>query len=327
LIPSWKKGASFVEVAADTYNTMNARSESIEQAPSYRHRLDRGRCIVIVDGFYEWKKQNVPGQPKKQPYFFTSSIKPPSFYVENSELKVNSIDDHQKEVPIDDTYDSMDENQRPYLQLAGLYDYWYDKESQTKYASVTILTTNVAQELAWVHDRMPVILTGQDAVRWLDTKNYTFQKCKDLLRPNPAMIKWFPVTESIGNVKFQGINCIKPVDVKSQKIDSKHNIGAFFKPESKPQASEEFESKFEVEKVAKLKPSFKNDDFDNLHKASECVSPQQTNKKRSIYEINSPASADRKRSRIAATSSPTKQNTQPSLNQFLAPKRTTIDLT
>lgn len=41
-LPAWK------------YPTFNARSEELEQKASYRHAVKAQRCLVLVDGFYEW---------------------------------------------------------------------------------------------------------------------------------------------------------------------------------------------------------------------------------------------------------------------------------
>uniref|UniRef100_A0A2P2K313 Embryonic stem cell-specific 5-hydroxymethylcytosine-binding protein-like n=1 Tax=Rhizophora mucronata TaxID=61149 RepID=A0A2P2K313_RHIMU len=43
----------------------NARSESVGEKPSFRRLLTRTRCLVPVEGFYEWKKDG----SKKQPYY------------------------------------------------------------------------------------------------------------------------------------------------------------------------------------------------------------------------------------------------------------------
>jgi putative SOS response-associated peptidase YedK len=44
---------------------INARSETVATKPSYRHAFKKRRCLVVADGFYEWKKVN----GKKQPYY------------------------------------------------------------------------------------------------------------------------------------------------------------------------------------------------------------------------------------------------------------------
>lgn len=54
LIPSWAKDAK-------TGNQMiNARSETAAEKPSFRRCFARQRCLVLADGFYEWR-QVAPG--------------------------------------------------------------------------------------------------------------------------------------------------------------------------------------------------------------------------------------------------------------------------
>ena len=50
LIPSWAKDESI------GYKMINARSETLEQKPSFRSAFRRRRCLIIADGFYEWQK-------------------------------------------------------------------------------------------------------------------------------------------------------------------------------------------------------------------------------------------------------------------------------
>ena len=49
--------------------------------------------------------------------------------------------------------------------MACLYDEWYDEEKQNTLRSFSILTTEPCTKLAWLHDRMPVILVGTDQAR------------------------------------------------------------------------------------------------------------------------------------------------------------------
>lgn len=35
---------------------INVRSESVWEMPSYERLLERRRCLVATDGFYEWKR-------------------------------------------------------------------------------------------------------------------------------------------------------------------------------------------------------------------------------------------------------------------------------
>jgi putative SOS response-associated peptidase YedK len=57
LVPWWAKD---VKVG---FSSINARAETVDTTRAFRDAWKRGqRCLVVTDGFYEWKK------PEKQPY-------------------------------------------------------------------------------------------------------------------------------------------------------------------------------------------------------------------------------------------------------------------
>lgn len=49
----------------DHFRMFNARSESVKEKASFRRLIPKNRCLVAVEGFYEWKKDG----SKKQPYY------------------------------------------------------------------------------------------------------------------------------------------------------------------------------------------------------------------------------------------------------------------
>jgi putative SOS response-associated peptidase YedK len=54
LVPSWSKdGKGFI----------NARSETIEDKPSFSESFQRRRCLIPADGFYEWERSGKIAQP------------------------------------------------------------------------------------------------------------------------------------------------------------------------------------------------------------------------------------------------------------------------
>ncbi|MED6163536.1 hypothetical protein PIB30_080900 [Stylosanthes scabra] len=61
LIPSFTKKTE----KPDHYKMFNARSESLNEKASFRRLVPKNRCLVAVEGFYEWKK----GGSRKQPYY------------------------------------------------------------------------------------------------------------------------------------------------------------------------------------------------------------------------------------------------------------------
>ncbi|MCB0019705.1 MAG: SOS response-associated peptidase [Anaerolineales bacterium] len=67
LVPSWAKEPSIGS------RMINARSETVAEKPSFRAAYKRRRCLVPMDGFYEWQK--VDGG--KQPHFIHMRDKRP----------------------------------------------------------------------------------------------------------------------------------------------------------------------------------------------------------------------------------------------------------
>jgi putative SOS response-associated peptidase YedK len=48
-------------------STINAKAESLMEKPMWRTPFKKRRCLVVADGFYEWKKLDAK---TKQPYAF-----------------------------------------------------------------------------------------------------------------------------------------------------------------------------------------------------------------------------------------------------------------
>lgn len=63
LIPSWCANEEKAQELRSM--TLNAKSESIFERPSFRQPILKSRCLVFTDGFYEWREFN----KKKYPYF------------------------------------------------------------------------------------------------------------------------------------------------------------------------------------------------------------------------------------------------------------------
>ncbi len=71
LIPSWFKGEKISDIAA---KTLNARSETILEKPSFKNLIGRNHCIIPSNGFFEYQKvgkENVPFfvYPAKDTFF------------------------------------------------------------------------------------------------------------------------------------------------------------------------------------------------------------------------------------------------------------------
>ena len=60
LIPAWAKDPAMGA------KLINARAETLAEKPSFRSAFKYRRCLIPVDGFYEWQRI----EKKKQPYLF-----------------------------------------------------------------------------------------------------------------------------------------------------------------------------------------------------------------------------------------------------------------
>jgi len=70
LIPSWAKDPVIGS------RMINARAESLAEKPSFRSAFRRRRCLVLADGFYEWRKD---GARKTPMYIKLASGRPFAF--------------------------------------------------------------------------------------------------------------------------------------------------------------------------------------------------------------------------------------------------------
>jgi putative SOS response-associated peptidase YedK len=70
LVPSWAKDPAIGN------RMINARVETVADKPSFRQALRRRRCLVLADGFYEWRRT---GKTKQPMYIRLSSHQPFAF--------------------------------------------------------------------------------------------------------------------------------------------------------------------------------------------------------------------------------------------------------
>lgn len=68
LVPHWAKDRNI------GYKMINARAKTVDDKPSYKTSFRNRRCLVIADGFYEWKRET---GKEKTPYRFMMKDKKP----------------------------------------------------------------------------------------------------------------------------------------------------------------------------------------------------------------------------------------------------------
>lgn len=67
LIPFWSKDVTIGS------KLINARVETVTEKPSFRKAFRQQRCLILADGFYEWKTEG----KTKQPYYFSLKERSP----------------------------------------------------------------------------------------------------------------------------------------------------------------------------------------------------------------------------------------------------------
>jgi putative SOS response-associated peptidase YedK len=168
LIPSWMKDPKM------GVKLINARSETVAEKPAFRSAFQHRRCLVLADGFYEWKREN--GQ--KQPFYLRLSNGQPFAFA------------------------GLWERWRPPQ---------HNSEAE-EIRSCTILTTAANELVQPIHERMPVILAPQDYDLWLNSQMPTSDALQQLLCPYPAeAMTAYPVSSLVNNSRQNSSECIIPL--------------------------------------------------------------------------------------------------------------------
>src|SRR5262245_27166680 len=107
---------------------INAKAESVDRLPTFRDAYALLRCIVPVDGFFEWRA--IKGARAKQPYAIAMKDGSP-------------------------------------FGLAGLWENWRNPKTGEWERTFAIITMPSNELVGQIHDRMPAILERAGYDRWL----------------------------------------------------------------------------------------------------------------------------------------------------------------
>lgn len=96
--------------------------------------------------------------------------------------------------------------------FAGLWDEWTDPAGK-KMKSYTIITTSPNEEMSNLHDRMPVILSKQQADIWLSPTDISQDLADDILKPAPdGSLKLVKVSTDVNSSQNNSENLIYPLE-------------------------------------------------------------------------------------------------------------------
>jgi putative SOS response-associated peptidase YedK len=185
LLPPWTKPGPDGGPPTRGPQLINARAETVTTSPAYRSAAQHKRCLIPMDGYYEWKPAGEssganPKRGRKTPFFF---YRPDG---------------------------------RPLL-VAGLWSVWRADQGVDPMLTCTVITTDAAGEFARVHDRMPLILGEADWGRWL---NPDAPAPADLLaaRPDIRPMAMREVSTLVNNVANNGPELLEPADPGNQPV-------------------------------------------------------------------------------------------------------------
>lgn len=166
LVPFWAREASIGN------RMINARGETVAEKPSYRKPFQRSRCLVLADGFYEWKKGQ--GKGRKTPMRIVRPDREP-------------------------------------FAFAGLWETWKGQAGQPLH-TFTIITTEANSMMKDIHDRMPVILEPGEEPLWLGEEKVSVEQLHCLLDPYPdELLTAYQVPRVVNNPLNDTPECIEEV--------------------------------------------------------------------------------------------------------------------
>lgn len=169
LVPFWAKDTNI------GYKMINARSETVASKPSFREAFKKRRCLILADGFYEWKGK----KGEKQPMFITTPDASPFAFAGLWETW------HDKQ------------------------------NQDAAYRSCTIITRDAVGAVRKLHHRMPVIMHPDAYGQWLDIDNRDPDALSSILQTNSLTdLVFHPVANQVNAVRNNDPSNIEPVQTE-----------------------------------------------------------------------------------------------------------------
>ncbi len=150
------------------YTTLNAKSETVFQLPTYKSSIWNRRCLISFTAFYEWMHVHRQGKIEKIPFRIS--------------LKDEDI-----------------------FSFGGIYSTWKDAISgkeTTTFAIITVVANNLMKRVHNSKQRQPLIFTKETEDQWLNP-DLDEQDIKNLMVPlDEKLMKVY----SVAQIKFRDKN-------------------------------------------------------------------------------------------------------------------------
>jgi putative SOS response-associated peptidase YedK len=178
LVPPWAKPGVDDAPESKGPQLINARAEKLTTSPAFRASAKSRRCLVPMDGYYEWRA--TPGKKTgKTPFYM---------YRSDGDM----------------------------LFMAGLWSVWRPAKDANPLLSCTIVTTDAVGELAEIHDRMPLVVTERDWDRWLNPDVPADDELLSD-PPDVRGIELREISTLVNNVRNNGPQLIEPAEPQAEQ--------------------------------------------------------------------------------------------------------------
>lgn len=174
LIAPWSKDQ--VSAVRSQSQAINARSESVDEKPTFKNAFRSRRCLIPATGYYEWATE-LGKYETKQPFYIHS--------------KSNQT-----------------------LLFAGIYDRWINANGEI-FESAAIITREAVDFLATIHHRMPTFLPKDRWDQWLDPRINKVDEIRKLMEPDsPAFgLTAHPVSSKVNATRNNGPELIREIEL------------------------------------------------------------------------------------------------------------------
>jgi len=178
IIAPWSKDSD--AAIKSQSQAINARSETVDQKPTFRSAFRSRRCLIPADGYYEWATEMGPYSPK-QPFYISADV-------------------------------SAGKSQS--LAFAGIWDRWIAPDGTVR-DSAAIITRPAVEFLATVHSRMPTFLPRDRWDQWLDRSVQDVDEIRAMMElESPARgLKAVPVASLVNSIRNNGPELISPIEL------------------------------------------------------------------------------------------------------------------